>query len=335
VDIRVVDEKCYGAALAYFTGSKSHNIRLREMAVKKGLKISEYGVFDEKTGKFLGGTEEKDIYDAVGLPWIPPELREDAGEIEAAIKGNLPKLVETKDINGDFHIHTKWSDGGNTIEEMIHGAKNRGYKYIAITDHSKALGVAHGLDEKRILEQVRIIKKINEEDRGFKVLCGVEANIGMDGSLDLPPEILKQLDLVVASVHSGFKQDRKIMTERVVKCLRSGLVHVLGHPTGRLLGERDAYDIDIGEVLKAARETDTAIEVNAYPLRLDLTDVNCKRAKEMGVKIAISTDSHFVDQLDYMSLGVSVARRGWLEKDEVINTYSYDELMKWLKRRKQ
>lgn len=334
VDIRVVDSKCYGAALAYFTGSKAHNIRLREMAVKRGLKISEYGVFDEKTNKFISGAEERDIYDAVGLPWIPPELREDAGEIESALKGLLPTLVEMKDIKGDLHIHTRWSDGGNSIEEMIEAARKRGYKYIAITDHSKALGVAHGLDEKRIIEQMELIKKLNEKIKDIKILCGVEANIGMDGSLDLPVEILQKLDIVVASVHSGFKQERKTMTERVVKCIRSGFVDVIGHPTGRLLGERDAYEIDIGEVLKAAKEMDTAIEVNAYPLRLDLTDVNCKRAKELGVKIAISTDSHFTDQLDYMSLGVSVARRGWLEKEEVINTYTYEGLRNWLERRR-
>jgi DNA polymerase (family 10) len=334
VDIRVVDSKCYGAALAYFTGSKAHNIRLREMAVKKGLKISEYGVFDEKTNKFIAGAEEKDIYDAVGLPWIPSELREDTGEIEAALKGELPDLIETKHIKADFHIHTKWSDGGNTIEEMVEAARRRGYSYIAITDHSRALGVAHGLDEKRILEQIEVIRKLNAKIKDIKILCGIEANIGMDGSLDLPVEILKKLDIVVASVHSGFKQDRRTMTERVIKCLKSGLVDILGHPTGRLLGERDAYEIDMGEVLKVAKETGTAIEVNAYPLRLDLTDINCKRAKEIGVKIAVSTDSHFTDQLDYMSLGVSVARRGWLERADVINTLEFGELLATIKRRR-
>lgn len=332
VDIRVVERKCYGAALAYFTGSKAHNIRLREMAVKRGLKISEYGIFDEKTGKFLGGEEEKDIYDILELPWIPPELREDTGEIEAAMEGKLPDLVGVKDIKGDFHVHTKWSDGGNTIEEMVEAARRKGYRYLLITDHSKALGVARGLDEKRLLEQIEEIKKINNKYKDIKILCGVEANIGNDGSLDLPREILKKLDILVASVHSGFKQDRETMTARVVKCLRSGLVHILGHPTGRLLGERDAYEIDIGEVLKAAKETGTAIEVNAYPLRLDLTDINCRRAKEMGVKIAISTDSHFTDQLDYMSLGVSVARRGWLEKEDVINTYPLEKLERFIRR---
>ncbi len=332
VDIRVVDQKCYGAALAYFTGSKAHNIRIREMAVKRGLKISEYGVFDEKTGKFLSGAEEKDIYDAVGLPWIPPELREDTGEIESALKGRLPHLVETKDIKGDLHVHTKWSDGGNSIEEMVEASMKRGYKYIAITDHTKALGVAHGLDEKRVLEQIEIIRKLNERNKDIVILCGVEANIGNDGTLDLPPEILKKLDIVVGSVHSGFKQDRETMTKRVIKCINSGLIHVLGHPTGRLLGERDAYEIDMGEVLKSAREKGIAIEVNAYPLRLDLTDINCRRAKEIGVKLVISTDSHWIDQMDYMSLGVSVARRGWLEKDDVVNTYSIDKLRQWLRR---
>ncbi len=332
VDIRVVDEKCYGAALAYFTGSKAHNIRIREMAVKKGLKISEYGVFDEKTGKFLSGAEEKDIYDALGLPWIPPELREDTGEIESALKGRLPRLVETKDIKGDFHIHTKWSDGGNTIEEMVEAGRKRGYKYIAITDHTRALGVANGLDEKRVLEQIEFIRKLNEKNKDVVILCGVEANIGNDGMLDLPPEILRKLDIVVGSVHSGFKQDRETMTKRVVKCINSGLIHVLGHPTGRLLGERDAYEIDMGEVLKSAREKGVAIEVNAYPLRLDLTDINCRRAKEMGVKVVISTDAHWTEQMDYMALGVSVARRGWLEKDDVINTYTVDKLKQWLRR---
>jgi len=331
VDLRVVEEKSYGAALAYFTGSKAHNIRIREMAARKGLKISEYGIFNSM-GKWISGREESDVYQAVGLPWIPPELREDTGEIEASQSGHLPELVELTDIKGDLHDHSNWSDGENTIEEMADAAKKRGYKYLAITDHSRALGVARGLDEKRLREQIETIRKLNGRCRDIVILCGTEANIGMNGLLDLPPELLKELDIVVASVHSGFKQDRTGMTERVIKCMRSGLIHVLGHPTGRLLGERDEYEIDMGEVLKVAKETNTAIEVNAYPFRLDLTDYNCKRAKEIGVRMAVSTDSHFTEQLDYMSLGVSVARRGWLEKNDIINTYSLEKLKQWLKR---
>jgi DNA polymerase (family X) len=334
VDLRVVEEESFGAALAYFTGSKSHNIRLREMAVKGGLRINEYGIFRVRDEKKLGGKEEEDVYRILGLPFIPPELREDTGEIEAALGGRLPKLVRLGDIKGDLHVHTKRSDGSHDFDELIEAARTHGYEYIAITDHSKGLGVAHGLTEERLMEEKKEIDALNKKLKGFKLLAGVEVDIRGDGTMDFPDEVLQQMDIVVASVHSGFRQQRAQITQRLLSAMKNPYVSVIAHPTGRLIGERDPYDVDMDEVLRAAKETGTAMEINAYPLRLDLTDVYVKAAKEMGVPIAISTDAHITSQFHYMVYGVSIARRGWLEKADVLNTMGYGALMKALKKKR-
>ncbi|GAB4538840.1 MAG: DNA polymerase/3'-5' exonuclease PolX [Thermodesulfovibrionia bacterium] len=330
VDLRVVDEDSYGSALAYFTGSKAHNIRLREMAMKKGLKINEYGIFDVKTDKKLGGRREEDVYRLLGLPYIPPEMREDMGEIEMAIEGRIPRLIEIKDIKGDLHVHSRYSDGSHEIEEIVTAAKERGYKYIAITDHSKSLGIARGMSVEQVLEQSKRIRGINKGLKGFSILSGVELDIRSDGRLDYPDEVLKELDIVVASIHSGFKQSKEQMTMRLISAMKNPYVSIIAHPTGRLIGEREEYDVDMDELLRVAKETSTILEINAYPLRLDLKDIYIKRAKEIGIRFAISTDTHIDYQLDFITYGVGMARRGGLEKGDVVNTYSYSELMKIL-----
>ncbi len=331
VDLRVVEKGSYGAALAYFTGSKAHNIRIREMAMKKGLKINEYGIFRESDNRKIGGADESDIYDVLGLPFIPPELREDQGEIEAALEGRLPVLIDIKDIKGDLHVHSKWSDGSYNFEQLVDAAKKKGYSYIAITDHSKGLGVAKGLTGQRLLEQKKEIEKINAGLKDFRIIHGVEVDIRSDGNLDIDDDTLKELDIVVASIHSGFKQPRKQLTYRLVSAMKNPYVSIIAHPTGRLIGERDPYDIDMDEILEVAKKTGTALEINAYPLRLDLNDVYAKRAKEMGIPIVISTDTHLLTHYDYMNYGVHIARRGWLTKKDVLNTFDIKDLLKRLK----
>lgn len=335
VDLRVVSEDSFGAALAYFTGSKAHNIRIREMAVRKGLKINEYGIFDARTDHKRGGRREIDVYSAVGIPFIQPEMREDTGEVEAALEGNLPDLVDLRDIRGDLHVHSRYSDGSHDIQELIEMARERDYEYIAITDHSKGLGIARGMSIEQVLEQNRKIKAINKKLKGFRLLSGVELNIKSDGTLDYPDEVLKKLDIVVASIHSGFRQSRQQLTDRIISAMKNPYVSIIAHPTGRLIGERDAYDIDIDAVLKVAKETGTAMEINAYPLRLDLNDIYIKKAKEMGVTLVMGTDAHMGYQLDFMMYGLGMARRGWLEKRDVLNTRDYNALMKWLKNKQR
>jgi len=332
VDLRVVEEDSFGAAMAYFTGNKAHNIRLREMAVKAGLKINEYGIFREKDDKKLGGKREEDVYRILGIPFIAPELREDLGEIEAAIEGRLPRLIDSSDIRGDLHVHTRRSDGSHDFDELIREAKKRGYEYIAITDHSKGLGIARGLSEERLLEEKAEIEALNKKLKGFKLLAGVEVDIRSDGRMDFTDEILRQMDIVVASIHSGFRQSREQITRRLTSAMRNPCVSIIAHPTGRLIGERDPYDVDMHEVLTVAKETGTAIEINAYPLRLDLNDVYAKMAKEMGIRLVISTDTHITNQFDYMEYGVAIARRGWLEKRDVLNTRDYHTLLKAVKK---
>jgi DNA polymerase (family 10) len=333
VDLRVVEKASYGAALAYFTGSKAHNIRLREMAVKKGLKINEYGIFREKDDRRLGGEDEHDVYRILGMPYIPPELREDQGEIEAAVEGRLPVLVTGDDIRGDLHVHSKWSDGSHTFEQLVEAAREHGYSYFALTDHSKGLGVARGLTSERLLDQKREIDALNKRLKGFRIIHGTEVDIRSDGTLDFDDESLKMLDIVVASIHSGFKQPGQQLTARLVAAMKNPYVSIIAHPTGRLIGERDAYGVDMEKVLKVAKETGTAIEINAYPLRLDVNDTYAKRAKEMGIPLVISTDAHVVNQFNFITYGVSIARRGWLEKNDVLNTLPIESLLKRLKPR--
>jgi len=327
VDLRVVEEDSYGAALQYFTGSKGHNIRLRGIAKTKGIKINEYGVF--KGERKVGGREENDVYRALGMDWIDPELREDRGEIEAAQKGQLPKLVQESEIKGDLHVHSKWSDGTSSIEEIAKAAQKKGYQYVAICDHSKSLRIAHGLDDSRRTEQIEEIDRVNEKLKGFRILKGAEVDILTDGKLDMSEELLEKLDIVVGAVHSGFKQDREKMTKRIVRALSNPLLSTLAHPSGRLLGARDPYEVDMDELMEAAKRYSKAIEINATFERLDLDDIHCHKAKEMGIRLTIGTDSHHLDQLWMMSLGVAVARRGWLETKDVLNTLSLKEILKW------
>ncbi|MEW6457361.1 MAG: DNA polymerase/3'-5' exonuclease PolX [Acidobacteriota bacterium] len=335
VDLRVVEPDSFGSALQYFTGSKEHNIRLREMARERNLKINEYGIFNEKTGKKIGGREEIEIYKTLGLSFIEPELREDRGEIEAALERELPVLIELSDIKGDLHVHSKWSDGHHAIEEIAETAIGRGYEYIAITDHSKSLGVAGGLSEKELFKQIDEIDRLNEKLRkkNFYVFKGIEVDIDKDGNLDFSDDVLSKLDVVIAAIHTGFKQDIKTQTRRIVRAMKNKYVNLIAHPSGRLLGEREAYELDMDEILKVAKDTRTNIEINAYHLRLDLRDIFCKKAKELEVKMAIGTDAHILDQLDYIKLGVYVARRGWLEKKDVLNTYPLIEIGKYLNKR--
>ncbi|MCD6257484.1 DNA polymerase/3'-5' exonuclease PolX [Candidatus Aerophobetes bacterium] len=333
MDLRVVSSESFGAALQYFTGSKSHNIKLRERAIRRGLKINEYGVFNQE-GEKIAGEKEEEVYSILNLHFIPPELREDRGEIEAAEKGSLPDLLTEKDIKGDLHIHTTYSDGKNDIEEMVEGAIAKGYQYIAITDHSSSLKVARGLSIESILSQIKKIKELNSKLNGFKILTGAEVNINKDGSLDFPEEVLSKLDVVIAAIHTGFKQDEKTITNRVIKALRHPMVNILAHPSGRLIGEREPYAIDLNEVLNVAAEEGVWVEINSQPERLDLTDYWAMEAKKKGVKIVINTDSHNKDSLDFIKLGVVTARRGWLEKEDVVNTLSLHQLLKLLQDKK-
>jgi DNA polymerase (family 10) len=329
VDLRVVEPESFGAALAYFTGSKQHNIRIREMAVKRGLKISEYGVFKTATGRRAAGATEEEVYAAVGLPWIPPELREDSGEIEAALKDGLPALVELGDIRGDLHCHTRASDGHHSIEALVEAALKREYRYLAITDHSKSATVAGGLSGEELLAHVEKIRAVQKKHPQITLLAGSECDILPDGSLDYPDEVLEQLDLVVAAVHSRFKQPKGEMTRRICAALANPYVRILAHPTGRLMGEREPYEVDLDRVLETSRRYGKAVEINAYPERLDLNDVHARRARELGVLVAIDTDAHTLDHLGNIELGVATARRGWIEKSQVINTWAAGKLVAW------
>lgn len=327
-DLRVVDEEAYGSALAYFTGSKEHNVRLREAAQKIGLKINEYGVYRELDQARIGGEHEQDIYRALGMDFVPPELREDTGEVEAARSHSLPQLVTLEDIKGDLHMHTTRSDGANTIEELIHAAKARGYSYIAITNHSRGLSIAGGMSEESLMQEIAEIDAINKKLRGFRVLKGIEVDIKSDLTLDFPDEVLSKLDVVVASIHSGFTQPRQKLMARFEVAMSNPHVHIIAHPTGRLIGQRDAYDIDISEVIAMAARTGTALEINAHPSRLDLCDTHARAASVAGVGIVISTDAHHYEQFALMEYGVATARRGWLTKEKVLNTLNVNGFLK-------
>jgi DNA polymerase (family 10) len=331
-DVRVVEPESFGAALQYFTGSKEHNIRLRERAVRKGLKINEYGVFLVKNEKRIAGRTEEEVYATLGLPWIPPEIREDQGEIDLAEKGKLPALIQISDIKGDLHMHTRWSDGADSVEEMAKAAKARGYEYICITDHSQSLKFAGGVPIDELREHARAVRRLSDK-LGIAILIGSEVDILPDGSLDYPDEVLKELDVVVASVHSRFRMSEEEMTRRIIKAMENPHVDILGHPTGRLLGQRDPYQVDIEKIVDAARRTQTVLEINATPERLDLKDSHARMAKEHGVKLAINTDAHSRHQLRYMEFGVGTARRGWLEPKDVINTLRLNDLLDFLHKR--
>lgn len=330
VDLRVVPLNSYGAALQYFTGSKEHNIKLRTIAVKQGYKLNEYGLFERETDKKVAGENEEGIYQALGMRWIEPELREDRGEIEAAVEDRLPNLLTLDKVKGDLHVHTSWSDGSGTIAEMAEKAKRMRLDYIAVCDHSKSLGIARGLDEKRLQEQMVEIDELNHESNGFTILKGIECDIKSDGSLDLSDSVLRDLDYVVASVHSGFKADEEHMTERVISAIHNEHVSAIGHPTGRLIQKRPSYALSLDEVFEAAAEQGVMMEINAFPDRLDLNDVNSRAAMEQGVRMCIGTDAHAVNQMEFLHLGVSVARRGWLEDEHVINTLTTTKLLKSL-----
>jgi len=330
VDLRVVPEASYGAAMHYFTGSKAHNIAVRTMGVARGLKINEYGVF--RGAKRIAGRAEQDVFAAVGQPYIEPELREDAGEIEAAKVGRLPRLVTTEDIRGDLHVHSKATDGRYSIAEMAKAARDRGHAYLAITDHSRRVAIAHGLDERRLAAQIAEIEDLNAKLRGIRILKSIEVDILPDGKLDLPDSILKELDLTVCSVHSKFDLPRDRQSERIIRAMDNPCFNILGHPSGRLLGQRPPYDLDMERIVAAARERNCFLEVNAQPDRLDLTDVHCRLAKDMGVKVAISTDAHSIAGLDLLRFGVDQARRGWLGPDDVLNTRPWREVKRLLKR---
>ncbi len=327
-DLRVVPPESFGAALQYFTGSKEHNVRLRDLAVRKKIKLNEYGVFRVKGEREerVGGRLEEEMYDALGLPLIPPELREDQGEIEAARDGQLPQLIEVGDIRGDLQMHSTWSDGGSTIEEMARAAKALGYRYIAVTDHSPSQTVANGLSVERLRERRKEIAAARRAIPGIGILDATEVDIKRDGSLDYPEEVLAELDFVVASVHSGWKMERAAMTERIIKAMENPLVDGIAHPTGRLIGQREPFEVDMEAVLKAAASLGVAMEINAHPDRLDLKDVHARRAKELGVKLMINTDAHAADQLQLMHFGVATARRGWIEPGDVLNTLPISRL---------
>ncbi len=320
VDVRTLPPESYGAAMQYFTGSKSHNVTLRQRALKMGLTLNEYGLFRLEDNKRVAGVTEDEIYGALKLDCIPPEMRENCGEIDLAAKHELPKLVTVKDLRGEVHMHTVETDGRCTIEEMAGAAKERGYKYIAITDHSKNLAFANGLDDKRAIEHIARIRAASEQSNGLTIMAGIEVDILADGELDLSDSVLEQMDVVVASVHSAFNQEPQQMTDRLLRALENKNVSILGHPTGRLLLRRDAYRFDMDAILKTALKNKVAMELNAYPDRLDLNDVHLRMARERGVKIVINTDAHHTSHFEKIKYGVLQARRAWLTASDVLNT---------------
>lgn len=331
VDLRVLSKESFGAALQYFTGSKQHNIKLRSIAMDKGLKLNEYGIFREE--ERIAGENEEEVYNTIGLTWIPPELRENRGEIEAAREKfenkdsqALPAVISYDSIKGELHSHTKWNGGMNSIEEMAEEAWQRGYKYLGISDHGKLLRIEGGLNEEELEEQVEEIRELNkkwsEQRKDFQILQGVEANILSDGSIDIAQEALKKLDYAIAGIHSDLKMSEEEMTKRIVKAMRNPYINIISHPTGRVLQRRGEYEMDFDKILEVARETNTVLEINSNPVRLDLSDTNIRKAKKAGVKMIINTDSHQKGQMHFIELGIAQARRGWAEEKDIINTYS-------------
>ena len=331
VDMRIVEADSWGAALQYFTGSQAHSVALRSMALRKGLKLNEYGVFRE--GERIAGKTEEEVYAALGLPWIPPELRENRGEIRAVVEGRLPALVELSNIRGDLHMHTDLTDGRDTLADMVAQARRRGYLYVAVTNHTKRVSMVGGLDERGLLESWREIDRLKRSPSNIHVLKGVEVDILADGSLDIADEVLAQADYVAASVHYDTSMSRAQMTRRILKALSNPNVDTLAHPTGRKINERPPYQVNMDDVIAAAARFDVALELNAAPRRLDIDDLTARSACEHGVKVSVATDAHSVKELDFMRHGVNQARRGWLEKGDVLNTLTYRSLMKYLRHR--
>jgi DNA polymerase (family 10) len=331
VDVRLLPPESFGAAMQYFTGSKAHNVTLRQRALKMGFTLNEYSLAELEGGKPVAGRTEEEIYSKLNLDFIPPELRENCGEIEAAAGHTLPMLLEQSDIRGDVHMHTVETDGRNTIEEMAEAARERGYEYMAITDHSKNLAFANGLTDERALDHIERIRAAEKKIGGIRIFAGIEVDILGDGSLDLSDSVLEQLDIVIASVHSQFNQDRAAMTDRLLKAIANPNTSLIGHPTGRLLLRRDAYQFDLDAVLKAAAKHKVAMELNSYPDRLDLSDVHLRTAKQHGVKIVINTDSHHTSHMEKIRYGITQARRAWLTKDDVLNTLPMQTFAKAIK----
>lgn len=333
MDLRVIPPESYGAALQYFTGSKDHNIALRKIAIDKGYKLSEYGLF--QGSRLIAAETEEEVYAKLGMPWIPPELRENRGEIEAALAGRLPELIGYDDLRGDLHVHCNWNGGSNSLEQIVDAALAMGYEYVGISDHTKFLKIERGLDEERLIARNREIDLLNEklarEGKQFRVLKGCEANILADGTIDIADEVLAQLDYVIAGVHSHFRMPKAEMTQRILKAMHNPHVDIISHPTGRILKRREEYEVVFDDLLKAAQETGTILEINSYPERLDLGDVNIMAAKQAGIRMVINTDAHHVDQLHLIKFGISQARRGWAEKKDIINAWPVEELLKMVK----
>ncbi|MCP6719247.1 MAG: DNA polymerase/3'-5' exonuclease PolX [Patescibacteria group bacterium] len=333
IDLRVVPKKSYGAASQYFIGSKEHNIATRRVAISKGLKLNEYGLF--RGSKMIAGKDEKGIYEALGMQWIPPELREDQGEIEAALKRKLPKLIKIKDIRGDLHCHSSWDGGKNSIPELAKRTMEMGYEYLGISDHTKFLRIEHGLNEKQLSQERKEIDGLNskfkKQNLKFRILQGAETNILNDGSIDIKDEALEKLDYAIAGVHSNLKMPKGKMTERVIRAMKNPNINIISHPTGRLLKKREEYEIDFNKILRAAKEFRVVLEINSSPQRLDLNGLNARRCKEAKVKMVINTDSHHKGQLKHIEFGVSQARRGWAEKEDIINTQPLKKLLEYFK----
>lgn len=328
-DVRVVDAESWGSALMYFTGSKEHNVKLRQVAIDNGYKLNEYGLFQKETEDLVVSETEEEIYKKLGMDWTPPELREDRGEIKAAQEGKLPDLVTLDDIKGDLQSHSNWSDGRNTIDEVAKEAQSKGYEYIALTDHSQGLSVANGLTKEDLAERLEEIENV-QEDYDIKLLNGIEVDIKKDGTLDMDNETLEGLDIVLGAVHSNFKMGEKEQMKRITDAFSTGLIDIFAHPTGRKIGEREPYNVDMMELIGSARDNNVVLEINAHPIRLDLNSSNARRAMEESVMISIGTDAHGLQHLDYMKYGVGVARRAWLEPKNVLNTRNLTELMEFL-----
>ncbi|MFH1211146.1 MAG: DNA polymerase/3'-5' exonuclease PolX [archaeon] len=330
VDVRVVKSESFGSALMYFTGSKDNNIAMRVISIKRGYKLSEYGLFSKKSGRKVAGRTEEEIYSKLGMDYIEPELRESMGEIEVAMQHRLPKLVKLSDIKGDLHIHSKYSDGSDSIIDLVNHAKKFGYSYINVSDHSKSTHIAHGIKDGDVMKKVDEVRKVNAKVRGIKVFCGTEVDILADGSIDYDDDILKKFDIVTASVHSNFKMPREKMTDRLVAALENPYVHILGHPTGRLINKRQPYEFDFEKVLAAAKKNGKFFEINCIPDRMDLPPNLIKASVDAGVKFAIGTDAHNLNHFAFINEGVSLARRGWCRKSDVLNTLDPSQLSKLL-----